>query len=72
MDMYVFVISGGLVAYGARRKTHIINEDGECLCGCKIMGMPTLKVTRDWLDQPDYYGEMCKTCRKIANNKLKE
>lgn len=69
--MYVFVTSSCLVAYGARRKTHIVTEDG-CLCGCKIMGLPTQKVTRNWLNQPDYYGEVCKTCKKIANNKLEE
>lgn len=72
MDMFIFVTTATMYDYSQSsvRKTHIINEDGKCLCGCHVAGIPTEQVTKEWLEQPDYYDEVCKTCKKIAKSKL--
>lgn len=71
MKLFVFVISHNTFAQGGRRKTHIIDEDGFLLCGGIRMGIPTREVDANWLSQPDPDGELCKTCKRIAEKKIR-
>ena len=71
MDLFAFVTSAPTVEQGAKSKTHIVNDNGDCLCGRQLWGLPSIPIDREWLEQPDYYNEVCKTCKKIALAELK-
>lgn len=40
------------------------------MCGYDIMGSIGVEVTKEWLEQPDPDGELCKCCKKKAYKKL--
>lgn len=53
------------------RKTHILDcENWKILCGRDIMGSFGVEINKEWLDQPDPDGEVCKQCKKKAYKKL--
>lgn len=71
MELTAYVTTANDIGYSPR-KIHIIDIDGDgrTLCGCELLGIPTVDATKEWVNQPDYYRELCQRCKKIANKLL--
>ena len=64
--LYIYPIRHACAWEGSRHKTHIIDDSGICLCGRELFGSICDEVTKEWLEQPDYYNEVCKQCKRKA------